>query len=392
MCSRADLAGARALAAALFALAGCGNGDQVLGTIRPGESPPIQADSGPSIDATAGCSTSRQEVAREVGQGLDVYFTVDRSYQSMFDPMGDKWDRLVSAFTNFLHSGPLADIELGIHYFPAGGNFDACRGCPPRDCMCLAGCGCPCDMRGEPRNCQRNDMCDPGSYTRPEVEIGQMSQTAGPIAMSLFTQIPFGPTVIRPALRGALDHAASFASQHQNERVVEVLVAGGPPDVGNCQPDTIADCADVAADSNVKTYVVAFDYDGPSLDAIATRGGGFTRQFDSRREDVAMRFADLVREIANQRHCEYDLPQGFDSGPIGVQIKPPPDPGDGGPPTPLVTEQVKSRQACNNAARDWYFDRPDHPTRIVACDEMCRQIRELPGSIVQINVCGPSPP
>jgi hypothetical protein len=375
-----------------LALAGCGaNGDQVLGTIRAGEPPPIHADSGTGMDATtAGCTVYRQEIAREVGQGLDVYFTVDRSYQSMFDPTGDKWDRLVSGLTRFLHSGQLPDLEIGIHYFPAGGNSDACTRCAPRDCGCLAACGCPCDMRLDPRICQRNDMCDASSYTRPDVEIGQISQTAGPIAMSLFAQTPFGPTTIRPALRGGLDHVASFASQHQNERVVEVLVAGGPPDAADCQPDTIADCSDVAADSNAKTYVVAFDYDGSSLDPIATRGGGFLRQFDSRREDVALRFAELVRDIADEPHCEYDLPSGADTGPVSVLITTLSDAGSGSPSTIIVAEQqVKNRQACNGA-RGWYYDRPDHPGRIVACDETCRKIRELP-AIVQIKVCAPPP-
>src|SRR5207237_7332373 len=116
-------------------------------------------------------------------------------------------------------------------------------------------------------------------------DIGPRPQNAGPIATSL-AQYPGGPTVIRPALHGALDYATSHAANHRDERVYVVLLAGGPPPTPDpCVSDTIDDAASAAAASNTKTFVVTFDYDsppGPSLEPIATRGGRRLFSFDPR--------------------------------------------------------------------------------------------------------------
>src|SRR5258705_9175433 len=142
---------------------GCGaNGDQVLGDIVPQEDT-IHTDAATGVLDAGVCSSSNSS-GREIASNLDVYFVIDRS-QGMFDPTGDKWDGFASGFTRFLHSDAANGVGIGAGYFPASGSQDICGHCPPRDCMCLAACGSPCDMRMNPRVCPRGPACDWGSYT-----------------------------------------------------------------------------------------------------------------------------------------------------------------------------------------------------------------------------------
>src|SRR5258708_31886542 len=49
----------------------------------------------------------------------------------------------------------------------------------------------------------------------------------------------FRSSTIRPALAGSLDHAARWESSHLGQRIVQVLVAGGPPAPDSCAPDSL---------------------------------------------------------------------------------------------------------------------------------------------------------
>jgi hypothetical protein len=367
---------------------GCtASGDQVLGSIRQ-EPGPIRADAAPrGPDASGPCISGTSYPGHEIGQDLAIYFTIDRSAQSMLDPTGDKWDELVSGLTSYLHSNAANGISIGIDYFPASGP-DGCSRCPPRDCGCLAACGCPCDQHGNPRNCQRGGWCESSSYRAPDVEIDPMPQNGSALAGSLFAQIPFGPTTIRPALRGALDYTAAYAATNPRERVIEVLIAGGPP--FECGPASVSDCAEVAASSNTRTYVVEYDYSGPSLEPIAIRGGGKRFQFESRDRDIERRFAELVAELRDRPHCEYDLPStsDFDLGRINVEFTVAAGAGSG---VPTTLFQVDGREACNGGP-GWYYDRPDRPTRIVMCEDTCRRIHGPTEASVNIKIGCPTVP
>jgi hypothetical protein len=374
-----------------FLALGCGaNGDQVLGDIKPKEGMIRTDASAPAPDAGGVCSSNMiVSRGREIAFDLEIYFVIDRS-ASMLDAMWDKWDGFVSGFTRFLHSNDADGIGIGAGYFPAGGSPDFCNQCPPRDCGCLAGCGCPCDMRGDPRNCTRGPVCDWNTYTRADVDIGPMPENAATLAMSL-GQPSFLHSNVRPALQGALAYASEHAEHNRNDRVAVVLVAGGPPDPTMCAPDMIFDCADVAGGSNIKTSVVAFDYNGfPSLEPIANRGGGRHYTFDSHREDVAVRFSQLVEDLKRAPSCQYELPMGpLDRDKVNVEIALPFD-GGGALITPLF--RVKGRDACNGGP-GWYYDSFDHPTRIIVCDASCSKIKDGPDADVVIKLgCPTTPP
>jgi hypothetical protein len=371
--------------AALVCAAGCSaSGDQVLGNIRP-EPPPVP-DASASHDAAAACTSFMSSEARETGFDLDIYFTIDRS-SSMADRFGDKWDLFVSGFTRFLHSSSADGVGIGLGFFPSPTNQDACNRCPPRDCGCLASCGCPCDAMMNPRPCQRGPICDPDTYDQADVDIATIPGNAGALATSL-SPFPFGPTVMRPALRGALEYTGFFTANHKDDRVYDVLVAGGPPSTDICAPDTVDDVANVAAASNTRTFVVAFDYQGPSLDLVADKGGGRLFSIDPRAEDVALRFASLVQELRAEGHCDYEIPQGVDFGKVNVEIT---LPDDAGTATTFVSYQVKNRDACG-ASLGWYYDRSDRPTRIVACPAACRKIHGPPEATVVLKTGCPTLP
>jgi hypothetical protein len=392
---RAARRAARALAWVAMAagLACTASGDQLLGTILP-EEMPIRADaSTPTLVSDGGgACLSFTYPARAIGQNLAIELIVDRSLP-MADPRLDKWDALVSGLSRFFKAGTADGTDIGVVYFPALG--DSCNRCMPRECNCFANCGCPCDQHGDPpRNCQRGGMCDPNRYDRPDVEILPMPQNGSNLAASL-GQIPMGPSTTRPALQGALDHAAWYQTQplNQDERVVAVLVALNAPAVNECAPNSVFDCGEAAANSNIKTYVVAFNYDGPSLDPIFTKGGGKLFQFDSRRgDDITVKFGDLVQELARDTSagCEYEVPANTtDPDKINVSVT---SGAEAGSPTPTLTLlRVKSRFSCNGQL-GWFYDRSDRPTRIVTCDAACRNIRNTPDAKVSITVGCPTLP
>ncbi len=158
----------------------------------------------------------------------------------------------------------------------------------------------------------------------------------------------------------------------------------------SCSPDSINDCADAAASSNLKTHVVAFDFNtnGPSLEPVAMAGGGKFYDFASHRDDISMRFAGLVADLKNEAHCHYDLPPNTDLGRVNLQVT---YASDAGVKLDIV-RQVKNRASCGNGA-GWYYDRSDHPTRIIACDATCSKIQGASDGSVNITVgCGVPPP
>jgi len=387
MSSRTDRAAFAKAAVIALLLVGCSaSGDQVLGTIRR-DNETIRTDASPPVvpDAGGRCNGMSVSDAREIASDLDIYFVIDRSAW-MFGPMGDKWDAFVSGFTHFLQEPAVNGVGIGVGYFPAAWNPE-CAHCPPRDCACLAACGCSCDMRMDPRLCPQRPICDPNSYDRADVDIGRVPQNNSTLVLSL-APFPIGPTVIRPALEGGLEFATEHAERNGNDRVALILVAGGPP-APECGPSSVLDCANVAARSNTKTYVVAFDYVGPSLEPIATRGGG--KVVESRRDDVAGRLAQLVTDIKNEPHCHYEIPQDTDPSDldkISLEIA---FPNDAGASTRIIADQVKNRSACNGGL-GWYYDRMDHPTRIIACDATCGQIHGSREGKVVITVGCVAPP
>jgi hypothetical protein len=203
-----------------------------------------------------------------------------------------------------------------------------------------------------------------------------------------------GPATTRPALQGALEYAAGYQAQHLNQRVVEVLIVINPPAAIECMPNAVADCADVAAQSNVQTHVVAFNYNGPFLDPIANKGGGKLYQFDGRRDDIAMKFGELVQDLLLADSCQYALPTSATSpDKVSVEIEQFSD--DGGELPLLIPPPLKNRSACNNGQEGWFYDRADQPTRIITCGATCNRIRAMQNPRVKIRVGStacPSPP
>ncbi len=55
--------------------------------------------------------------------------------------------------------------------------------------------------------------------------------------------------------------------------------------------------------------------------------------------------------------------------------------------------RLVSREQCGSAPQGgWFYDRNDNPTRIVACDNLCKAIRS-PGVVVSIGGgCSAPPP
>jgi hypothetical protein len=231
--------------------------------------------------------------------------------------------------------------------------------------------------------------CDAKAYDSLDVEIGPVADNLKGLQAQLDQARPGGPTVMRPALEGALTHANEWRRDHPDRRIAEIVIAGGPPTPEACDPDAIGDCATAAGSSSTRTYVIAFGASSPSqslLDPIAASGGTKKAYLvtDTRRESVNQKLTDLFRQIISdaQKTCEYELPEtgsAFDQGRVNLELS-----GS----TPVY--QVQNRKTCGQAALGWYYDSSEHPTRIIACDPTCDAIRN--GAQVRMKVGCPTEP
>jgi hypothetical protein len=370
---------------AVCAMACSGPGDHMLGKILS-EGAGARSDAG--ANASDGACVSQSYPATEAR--LNLYFMIDTSRAMMRDPNDPRWDALVSGFTHFLHTSAASGFGMGFDSFPEfSGRLDACTSRCNNNCDCVMMCGCPCNYFGDPKwPCGRDLLCDASGYDSPDVEIGPLPDNVQALSNELFHQTPAGPTIIRPALEGGFRHVASWEALHDGQRAVQVLLAGGPPSTFDCSSDTVADCVSAVASTSTKSYVIAFDYDKDLLAPIAAAGGGLAFALSSQ-SDLVVQFTDVVQQIRrSEARCDYMLPPvDPNRSTFTVEIK--------GPLTSSswsssVVRQVQSRADCDGTGPQWYYDRPDNPTRIVTCRTTCDLLQRTPDASVSFHVACPT--
>jgi hypothetical protein len=368
MYSRTELLRIVSLVSAASSVVACSaSGDQILGRVVTDNSTPIavaETDAS-SPDATIADCEGREFPTQPIS--IDLYALIDRSL-SMQDPDFDKWELLVTSFTRFLQSGVANQTNFGVGFFPMG----------PDECI----------QRNDPHPCFRNGPgCDPATYDRARVEIGKLPDIYQSLAMSIFQQTTGGPTLMRPALAGSLVHAARWEYSHPGRRVVQILIAGGPPSSDTCQPNGVNDCAYVVSQSDSKTYVIAFGTDKTPLEPIATAGGGEAFFIDIR-DMMPDRLGEIIEQIrTTETGCEWAVPPppspGFDYGKLNVEIA--------GllstlPQAPTFLSKVRNRQACDATKLQWYYDNNQSPKRIIACGSTCNAIHQSPAAVPTITL------
>jgi hypothetical protein len=344
-----------------------GSGDQILGRVVTDNGAPIVVSEldGSSPDGTITDCDSREFPAQPIP--FDLYTLIDRS-QLMLDPDFDKWEFLVTSFTRFLQSGVANQSYFGLGFYPMG----------PDECI----------QRNDPRPCFHGGPgCDPDTYDRPRVEIGKLPDIYQSLVMAIFQQTTGGASLMRPALVGSLMHASHWEYTHPGRRVVQILIAGGPPSTEACQPNGVNDCAYAVNQSDSKTYVIAFGTDKAALEPIATAGGGEAFYIDIR-DMMPDRLGEIIEQIrTTETGCEWAVPPppspGFDYGKLNVEITGLVAPL---PQAPTWLSKVKNRQACDASKLQWYYDNNQSPKRIIACSSTCNAIHASPSAVPTITL------
>jgi len=255
--------------------------------------------------------------------------------------------------------------------------------------------------------CLHETACDQTSYATPAVEFAALPGAAGALVASINAQMPRGETPSRPALRGAIDHARTWAMTNPGHSVVVVLATDGlPTDCSNgnaIHPTSMAEVDEVvavateglAASPNISTFVVgvfaASDTAAPAnLNRIAVAGG--TNQafmVDASGTAVDMQFAEALKAIRSSRlGCEFQIPtppvgMSLDFNFVNVVLI------DSAGMETRLGRVAGGLDRCAEVGGGWYYD-PDPmdgtPTRIIACPQTCGTITSTLNGRVSIQL------
>jgi hypothetical protein len=277
--------------------------------------------SGPT---TNGCAALRTRVQ------LGLHLVVDESASMVFP--NDLWSPLGNALGRFFASDQAARMQLGIEFFQGA--------------------------------------CDPAAYATPSLPIAPAAgqQPALGAAMQARTHGPGAATAL--ALSGALDQARQWSMSNQGYAAV-MLISGSEPTACLGSTTTAAGVASSALTTMpaVPTYVVALR-GLPSLDRIAQAGGtGQARVVSDPTAEQAL--LETMQVAASQAGCQYGLPAAATSylpDRINLELT------QGG--TTTIVPHVASAQDCDPALGGWYFDDPQSPKRVVACDASCKRVAQ----------------
>jgi hypothetical protein len=354
--------------------AGGASGDLYGPGGQGGTTPLGGTDGGLDLDAACGTSSVEaeqivimneiiiEEMITEV-QPIAMYVMLD---QSLSMQLAGLWDPAKVALKAFVDDPSSAGVDLALEYFPAPFG----------------------DVIGE---------CNGAGYSEPAVPIGRLPDHAPAIHASLDALVAAGGggTPIEGALRGATEFCKTFQAANPMEKCIAVLVTDGVPELG-CSEDyaVITQIATDAQAAGVMTFAVGLaGADFALLDMIAMAGGAAdcSDAADRFACDVSGGASQLVDALNNIRdvvtttttrtevtteienvplECEWAIPEEgdrqFDKMLVNVELS---SPGGG----EVALGYVPDEGSC--AARGWFYDDDDAPTRIIACEETCELIQ-----------------
>jgi hypothetical protein len=170
----------------------------------------------------------------------------------------------------------------------------------------------------------RNNSCSADAYEKPDSEIALLPAASTNLKAVIDQQTPSGYTPTYASMKGALTHADTWASQHENQQVVLVYATDGYP-LGCDDPmntiDQAANLAKAAYDGKnaIRTYVLGVGPNLTDLNKIASAGGTEQAMFIDTTKDFTADLAKRLDEIRNAVaiDCVYKVPdppagQNFD--------------------------------------------------------------------------------
>jgi Mg-chelatase subunit ChlD len=249
--------------------------------------------------------------------------------------------------------------------------------------------------------CIHEASCRSEVYAAPEVDVSVLPDALADLGAAITAHMPLGNTPTGPALAGAIEHAAAWANDHPDHRVVVLLATDGLPT--ECIEDIEADptgvdevvaiaAAGLAGDPSITTYVIGVF---PSNDTEArgnvteiARAGGSENAFlvdtSGSLEEEFLAALDTIR--GTRLACEFQIPKPaagstLDYGFVNVEFT------NGGASESLF--YVTDQSQCDAATGGWYYDvlpADGTPTKIIACPASCAAFQEATGGSVAIRI------
>jgi uncharacterized membrane protein YgcG len=302
---------------------------------------------------------------------LDMFIMLDKS-KSMDDQTstGDsKWALISEAIDAFVADPESAGIGAGIQFF---GLFDA----------------------------KRNTDCNAADYAKPAVPIAALNGNAAKISAAIAAVTSRGGgTPTTPALTGAIDYAASWATAHPTRKTIVLFATDGLPNGCNSTVDSAAAAAKAGLTGKpaIQTYVIgvfgASDKASiPNLNSFAKAGGTGSAFIVDTTGDAEKQFLDAMNAIreANRVGCEFAIPapkagEAIDYGRVAVDYTP-----GGGKLQSLAW--VSAAKACSTKG-GWYYDDNAAPTKISLCADTCSAVQADTQAKLDIYLaCSDEPP
>jgi hypothetical protein len=251
--------------------------------------------------------------------------------------------------------------------------------------------------------------CSASTYAAPAAEIAELPGAAAAISSVIMgsTPDPGALTPTGPALKGALQQAAAWATEHPNHQVVAVLATDGLPTLqedtgGVCEPITrqqeinsVPALARTALNGAppISTFVIgvvgAADAGATeTLGNIARLGGTEQAFIVDPAGNVSEQFRAALEAIRGKRlACELEVPTSNNGKPVDyLQVNVELDDGSGA----ADLYYVGTAAGCDSVPNGWYYDVPDPtaeaPRRIIACPDTCAAFSAVETGSVQIQL------
>ena len=331
------------------------------GTLSPPPINPGNPEAGADIRLGTDAACAGQSTKGEKKQ-TDLYMMMDNSGSMNEIDMGQtlsRWDNLAQAIPVFVNDPVNAGMQLGLDFFPEGGNQASC-----------------------------NIM----DYTNANVPIdfipGMNSMHSMAIIAAVNGRARSGGTPTTPALSGALQAAKAWQMTHMDRALSVLFLTDGEPT--GCQGNNVNAAAAVAqtyanGTPPIKTFVLGVGPATGPLDSIAAAGGTMMAYMVTNGGAAALAAA-LASIRKSTLSCDYNIPLPeagvLDPGKVTVSVR------AGMTGAFVEIPNVVNANGCTNPVTGgvgWYYDfPPPAQTKIVLCPNSCGPLQIADGSEVSV--------
>jgi hypothetical protein len=345
-----------------------GSGDGGSGLQVPG------AGGAPELDPDEACAIGSEQATLRPATMLILFDRSSSLIRNEVEPGVTRWQAASSAFAAFLSDPSTDGLGVALRFFPHD--------------LPAEGCNTP--------------TCDIAACSQPLIDMGRLLAAQGPddaheaallAALAEATPVTGGGTPTGAILEGGIDWALAYQDEHQDERVVILLVTDGAPEGCEERIPYLEDYLKEALDGGISTYIVGLTGENgeelaqDSMNYLADAGGTDEALFI---QDGQATQAELLQALASVQGsaiaCDFELPkvshggEEIDPGLVNVIYTSGSSSSEGAETT---FTKVARKDECGDSA-SWFYDVEDAPTSIHLCPGACESVSADPAASVEI--------